>query len=105
MTLEEYLEKVTSNYSDWDDDVELFYDYLSPGNAIVGKDYDLPNSDLIVTVVDEYHRRIEEEEVWVVLADNKGNHYKVWGEFTSWDGVSYEFKPVEQREVVRTEWV
>lgn len=103
-TVQEFFEKVTGAYTDWDDDIETFYDYMSPGNVSIGDARTLSSGETL-TCVDEYYRRIEEEEVWVVFQDFTGQHWKVYGEFTSWDSVNYKYKRVERQEVVKTEWV
>lgn len=83
---------------------DLAFDYLSPGNATKGDVHTTPDGKHTFEVVDTYFRRIEEEEVWVVLKDENGVLYKVAGEFTSWDSIEYKIKKTKPKKITTTVW-
>lgn len=92
---------------EWDDDDlgTYFFDYLTPGNASVGEALKTPDGLFTFVVQDQYFRRIEDEEVWVVLRDIvNGEFIKISGKFTSWDSISYKIEPTSREEITTTVW-
>ena len=89
----------------YDDNNWLFYDYLTPGNATVGNVVNTLDGKYNFEIVDTYYRNIEEETVWTVVRDlSTGYCFKISGEFTSWDSITYEVSLTEPKTVTTTVW-
>jgi len=83
----------------WDDsdNGDWFMDNIGYGNAEIGELLTTPDGKYTFEVEDTYFRRIEDEEVWVVLRETETEQFtKVSASFTSWDSLEYKVMPTER---------